>query len=985
MFTTCCSLPELPVVSPARFFAFSAAAYGLYVLLYRVLLYPRFFSPLRHVPGPPLGNPLLGHYLTIVKEETCIPQKQWVAAYGPFVRFTGLFGDERLVVLETQALKEILVNDWLDYPRPQFMRDVLGLVAGYGLLTITGDEHKSLRKAMNPAFSIANLMAPPNYEDSWSGSLVTLLSQEIEQEPAAADGKVFMVYEWMGKVTLDIICDTAFGYEPDCLHNPHNELAVAFEGLLSLQSGVNLAKLIAVIAIPGVKTLLTTDWMFEHRHLIRYIPFLSALDTLVGTLHTIRRISRELLLEKTTDLSVSPDDTSTKKDIMSLLVRQRKAELDANPRADAMSDRAMVDQVLTFLAAGHETTATGITWTLWLLANDPASQHKLREEVTHIYALNPRPDYRTLKSLTWLDCVVNEGLRVLPPVPLTMRKAAKTDYVAGVLVPEGTVIQFPIRVINTWKQVWGEDADEFRPGRWLDLPKAYNATFSQFSFIAGPHGCIGKTMAVSEMKAVISALVYNFEFSPAYSGQIAHPAAAITMRNFEPPGSKALRDYVQEFDDRVDPNKRELMRLRQLEKQQLNLTDTFTPPAAPPPKPKGPKCSVCFKHIQVSVNPWQLAKTERMMAELSDDSGDEEEGDRQPRVPRKPVLHGMQLATCKHYFCGACLAQAIYHRLNIAFDPALYGTALKENKLAEPGRRADFPISCPTCQVKPGEEAVEISDVTARLVLGQDNMDEWNHARFLSSLNLIYCPHKGCDECFDADDVAPAPSGVEHADTLVQCPRCRGSLCKACKSLWHENLTCQAYQALPIAERAPEDIAFANLAEQEKWRRCPKCSAMVELKVRSAAIISLASANTTSATLVALTLNTTKGNIVVKETSTGGDHCLSLPGISNLVAMLKRYKAFMKNEGHFAPPGAQALQDFVSVYDQQRQWVRQTQAALVEKQRVLTEEEEAQQAEARAVLEALGRESEDTLRGTQDSGSSVSGTSQPAVQRILAS
>ncbi|KAJ6631207.1 hypothetical protein B0H10DRAFT_712610 [Mycena sp. CBHHK59/15] len=160
----------------------------------------------------------------------------------------------------------------------------------------------------------------------------------------------------------------------------------------------------------------------------------------------------------------------------------------------------------------------------------------------------------------------------------------------------------------------------------------------------------------------------------------------------------------------------------------------------------------------------------------------------------------------------------------------MYGTKVNGSVPAAPGRRADFPMSCPTCQVKPGEIPVEISDLTVRLVLGESNMDEWNHARFLSTLNLVYCPHKGCEEAFDADDVAPAPRGLEYAKTIVQCPRCRGSLCKACKVVWHDNMTCEAYQALPIAERAPEDVAFANLARQEKWRRCPKCAAMVELK-----------------------------------------------------------------------------------------------------------------------------------------------------------
>ncbi|KAJ7336456.1 hypothetical protein DFH08DRAFT_878875 [Mycena albidolilacea] len=259
-----------------------------------------------------------------------------------------------------------------------------------------------------------------------------------------------------------------------------------------------------------------------------------------------------------------------------------------------------------------------------------------------------------------------------------------------------------------------------------------------------------------------------------------------------------------------------------------------------PARPPRPKCSVCFKHCQVSVNPWQRTKNDLIVAEPSDDSDEDEEAEdengiteipvngapRPPRAPRRPIIHGLQLASCKHYFCGACLAHHIYRCLNLVFDTARYGTVVKTPAVATPGRRVEFPISCPVCQVKPGEQPVEIGDMTARLVLGEANMDEWNHARFLSMLNLIYCPHKGCDETFDADDVAPAPGSV----TLVRCPRCRGSLCKVCKSVWHENLTCAQYQTLPVTERAPEDVAFATLAAQEKWRRCPKCSAMVELK-----------------------------------------------------------------------------------------------------------------------------------------------------------
>jgi cytochrome P450 len=166
----------------------------------------------------------------------------------------------------------------------------------------------------------------------------------------------------VGKVTLDIICDTAFGYKTDCLHNPANELAVAFEQLLDLQSGDDMARLVAGISIPGVAHLLASDWLYRHRALVGKIPTLRNVELLIDSMHRIRKISREILRAKTADLSVPLDDMSTKQDIMSLIVRAHKAELDANPVAEVISDKAMVDQVLNILITGHEPVALGLTW-----------------------------------------------------------------------------------------------------------------------------------------------------------------------------------------------------------------------------------------------------------------------------------------------------------------------------------------------------------------------------------------------------------------------------------------------------------------------------------------------------------------------------------------------------------------------------------------------------------------------------------------------
>ncbi|KAF8966821.1 cytochrome P450 [Flammula alnicola] len=503
-------------------------------ILYRLFLYPRFFSPLRSVPGPPLGDLLVGQFGTIIKGEAGIPQRAWVKEYGPVVRVVGPIGIERLIFMKPEAIQKILVSDWVDYPRPQFMRDVLATVAGYGLLTVTGNEHKQMRKAMNPAFSLPNLIARNDmYYDSIEG-LINIMNAQIDSEKDPRNGKELLMYEWLGKATLDVICETAFGYRSDSLHNPHNELAEAYEYLTSAQtgstSGPNLARFIAVVSLPGAMRLISSNWATKHRHWFTKFSLTEQLDPLLASMDRIRRVSAAMLEEKMRDSTISVSDSEAKRDIMSLLVRARKADMDSKASGYAMSDEAMMDQVLTFLGAGHETTASGLAWTLWLLAKDPQAQQKLRDEVSPVFAETARPGYRDLKDLQWLDCVIQESLRLMPPVPMTFRQAAKTDYIEGILVPKGTLFYIPIRVINTWKEVWGEDAEEFNPARWMKLPPKYNSSYSTLSFLAGPHACIGKTMSIIEMKAVLGALIANFEFEPAYEGQVPQPTAAVTMK-----------------------------------------------------------------------------------------------------------------------------------------------------------------------------------------------------------------------------------------------------------------------------------------------------------------------------------------------------------------------------------------------------------------------------------------------------------------------
>ncbi|KAG6837833.1 hypothetical protein H0H93_016201 [Arthromyces matolae] len=338
---------------------------------------------------PPLGHVIYGVFPDIIKAEAGILQREWINKYGPVVRAIGPFGIERLIFMRPDALHKVLVSDWIDYPRPGFMRSTLGLTAGWGLLTVTGNEHKQMRKAMNPAFSMASLMAQMDMYHEPIESLIRSLNLQIDSAEQLNEGVILSMYDWMSKVTLDIICKTAFGYDTNSLHDPHNELAEAYERLISLQSGTNLARFIAILVIPGVPRLLESDWVYRHRHWFSHVKDLGAHRVFSSySMHRIKNISAQILKERMRDAVGAVSDMQAKRDVMSLLVRARQTPSE-DKELYTMSDQSMMEQV-----------------TLWLLANDKESQTQLRDEVQPILAKNPRPDYRSLKELRWLDCVV---------------------------------------------------------------------------------------------------------------------------------------------------------------------------------------------------------------------------------------------------------------------------------------------------------------------------------------------------------------------------------------------------------------------------------------------------------------------------------------------------------------------------------------------------------------------------------------------------
>lgn len=198
----------------------------------------------------------------------------------------------------------------------------------------------------------------------------------------------------------------------------------------------------------------------------------------------------------------------------------------------AISGDEIIAQMKLLLLAGYETTAISLTWALIELALHPEKQERLRDELAPFVTRDPTYDELT-NSLPYLDSIFREILRMHPPVPALSRVAGVDEVIPlsapvtlesgetldSIPVPKGTTVVIPIRAINRSKTIWGEDAKEFVPERWLESEKGLTPNAKQIqgyhhlmTFSDGPRICLGRGFAIAEFKSVLSVLIRNFSF-----------------------------------------------------------------------------------------------------------------------------------------------------------------------------------------------------------------------------------------------------------------------------------------------------------------------------------------------------------------------------------------------------------------------------------------------------------------------------------------
>ena len=209
-------------------------------------------------------------------------------------------------------------------------------------------------------------------------------------------------------------------------------------------------------------------------------------------------------------------------DLLDLLLAARDADTGRG-----MNDAELVANLLTFISAGHETTAVALTWTLWLLAKDEAVQRRVYDEAVAVMGHGP-VEIAHIDALPLTRQVILEAMRLFPPVPMLSRIPKTAVQLSGLAITPRTWVGIPIFALHRHTLLW-DNPHAFDPDRFASDRAKGRSRYAHLPFGAGPRVCIGANFAMIEAVVIIATLVRAFRFQTV-PGHKARPIARLTLR-----------------------------------------------------------------------------------------------------------------------------------------------------------------------------------------------------------------------------------------------------------------------------------------------------------------------------------------------------------------------------------------------------------------------------------------------------------------------
>ncbi|KAI0259409.1 cytochrome P450 [Gloeopeniophorella convolvens] len=446
------------------------------------------------------------------KNEVGDREFQWIREFGSAWKLNGCFGEERLMVADPKAIHYILHASGYNFYKSPDRVKLTELITGKGLSCAQGQSHERQRKIMNPVFAVSQLKTfLPIFQDSAS-RLANKWKDEISTE--ASGQSLISVSSWLSRTTLDIIGEAGFDFHFGSLDDAAGNAITRLYANLFVDS---------MLYPSAFDLLFKSTWRYIPEPLLNFVQYLPSREyrRFRAYLDYVREFARHIIARKA--------EKGDGADLMSVLLRKNMSESPDK----RITQRELVDQLSTLVLAGQETTASSLNWFLWEISRHPECQQRVRDEViamrrrTHGAELT----ITDLEGLTYTQAALKESMRLHPIIWTLPRVAGKDELiplafpvttksgeqVSAIPVKRGTVIDIAIHAYQRLPEVWGKDAHEWNPERFMSPEKGAQASVgilkTNTRLAGGVQGCIGWRFSVLEMLVIIATLLEHFEFT----------------------------------------------------------------------------------------------------------------------------------------------------------------------------------------------------------------------------------------------------------------------------------------------------------------------------------------------------------------------------------------------------------------------------------------------------------------------------------------
>ncbi len=445
-------------------------------------------TPDTMLPPNAIGGPKnLLQTLGVLRRMVRNPMDAWPPAiYTDDMVLTRLLGHRTLFVSAPDLVQQVLVDQADSFVKAEPMRRALEPALGQAILTAEGQRWRLQRRVAAPVFR-------PSAVDGFLPAMLKearLLADRWAVLPAGST--IDATHDMMG-VTFDIILET----------------------MLSGRGDIDVARVERSMR----DFLESTGWLaaLSALHAPTWTPFPGKRRAERGHFYLRHMVSKRVAERRQTG--------ERRDDLLSLMLDAKDPET-----GEGLDNSDIADNLLTFIAAGHETTALALTWTFYLLGRHPDVEARVLEEIAQVTGGAPL-EAKQVASLTYTRQVIQEAMRIYPPAPMVVRQPTRDVAIGGIALTPADNVFVPIYAVHHHAKLWDEPA-RFDPDRFAPDAVRGRHRYAYLPFGAGPRICIGMGFALLEAAAILGTLLPRFHLA-ADAGFVPTPKLRVTMRPAE--------------------------------------------------------------------------------------------------------------------------------------------------------------------------------------------------------------------------------------------------------------------------------------------------------------------------------------------------------------------------------------------------------------------------------------------------------------------